>query len=134
MVPVIDTWLWLLSRTFSYFVWQYPLVAIFWNRKQAQNLLKLIKQGSSQHGGLPLQRQQTLDPNKPKYSYPYYPGGAVGAGNDQNYMSSMAGSPMTESFFKRSDMYSVDLNNEMYDVDGNHIYPPQFGKRSNATA
>lgn len=32
MVPVIDTWLWLLSRMFSYFIWQYPLVVIFWNR------------------------------------------------------------------------------------------------------
>lgn len=55
----------------------------------------------------------------------------MGAGNDQNYMSSMAGSPMTESFFKRSEMYSVDLNNEIYDVDGNQLDAPHFGKRSN---
>lgn len=32
MVPMIDTWLWLLSRVFSYFLWQLPLIYIFWQR------------------------------------------------------------------------------------------------------
>lgn len=74
---------------------------------------------------------QGIDPKKQKY--PSH-SNQYNQMNDQNYLSSMAGSPMTESFFRRSDMYSVDMNNELYDVEGNQFAPPQFGKRSNQTA
>lgn len=33
-IPAIDTWFWFISRCFSYVVWLYPVIYIFWQAKE----------------------------------------------------------------------------------------------------